>query len=134
MRSFYFSSSRLDILPAGGRVFSLPLVAFEKLRVRVTRLQRATRRWPDTGKGIPGHWSRRRLSDVLSFVDVCVCVTGALYSTAIEPPRGPLPRSPPLPRAISHCAQGVEAISPFLRCCLSSRVLVSSETSKPPSQ
>lgn len=66
---------------------SLPIF-LEKLRVRVTRLQRVTRRWADTGKGIPGHWSRRRLSDVLSFVGVCV--TGALYSTAIEPPRGSL--------------------------------------------
>lgn len=108
----------VDILPLPGAAFSLllslPLVALEKLRVRVTRLRRVTRRWPDTGKGIPGDWSRRRLSDVLSFVGVCV--TGALYSTAIEPPRGPLSlsrRSPPLPRAraISYCAQGEAELS-----------------------
>jgi len=68
---------------------SLSLAAFrEKLRVRVTRLRRVTRRWPDTGKGIPGHWSRRRLNDILSFVGVCR--RAALCSTAIEPPRVPL--------------------------------------------
>jgi len=85
--------SRALLFPSGGPALypplSLPLsrAAFrEKLRVRVTRLRRVTHRWPDTGKGIPGHWSRRRLNDILSFVGVCR--RAALCSTAIEPPRG----------------------------------------------
>lgn len=45
-----------------------------------------TRRCPDTGKGIPGHWSRRRLSDVLSFVGVCR--RGMLYAPRRLNPRG----------------------------------------------
>lgn len=58
--------------PSSSRVpRGLPLVFVEKLRVRVTRQRRVTRRWSDTGKGIPGHWSRQRLSDILSFVGVC---------------------------------------------------------------
>lgn len=71
------------------------------------------------------------------------CVSPVLYTPRRLSPRGGpclSRRSPPLPRAISHCAQGeAELPSPLLRPCLpsfrrapSSRVLVSRlATSKP---
>lgn len=116
---FLFLLSCLDILPA--ELCSPPLPVFlEKLRVRVTRLQRVTRRWPDTGKDIPGHWSQRRLSDVLSFVGVC---HWCFILPAIEPPKGLLSLSSVSSFAVHYLtlrSGGGLAISPSLHPCLSS--------------
>lgn len=102
---FPVSSSFLSILVhASFSLLSLLSSSFsaslEKLWVRVTRLRRVTRRWPDTGKGIPGHWSRRRLSDVLSFRRY---VSSVLYAPQRLNPLGDSclshPYSPPLSRS-----------------------------------
>lgn len=79
----------LSLIPFAPCVFSLrPLSPVRKITSTCNSASATcvTRRCPDTGKGIPGHWSRRRLSDVLSFVGVCR--RGMLYAPRRLNPRG----------------------------------------------
>lgn len=74
-----------------------------------------TRRSFDTGRGIPGHWSWRRLSDVLSFRR---CVSSVLYASRRLNPLGGSclsTPSPPLSRylTISSEEEGIRAARLF---------------------